>query len=175
MKLKYRILVALAPAVFVLDQLSKLTVAAKIELGSRVTVIPGFFDLAHFRNPGAAFGMLAGLSDSFRIPFFYAVSVLAVVLLAYFFFKLEDRERLLPVALSLVLGGIAGNVLDRIKFGSVIDFLSFHVRDVVIEGDILGRHFSVPLEWPAFNVADAAITVAMFLLIYSALFQKRKG
>jgi signal peptidase II len=174
MKVKYRILIAVAPAIFLFDQLSKWAVASGIELGSRVPVIPGFFDLAHFRNPGAAFGMMARLPDSFRVPFFYAVSALAVVLLIYFYLKLDAAERLLPLALSLVLGGIAGNVLDRIRFGAVIDFLSFHIGDVVVEGTLLGRHFSVPMEWPAFNVADAAITVAMFLLLYSALFQKRR-
>lgn len=174
MKVKYRILIAVAPAIFLVDQLSKLAVASGIELGSRIPVIPGFFDLSHFRNPGAAFGMLAGLPDSFRDPFFYAVSVLAVIFLVYFYLRLGATERVLPLALSLILGGIAGNVTDRLRFGSVTDFFSFHIGDVVIEGDILNWHFSVPLEWPAFNVADAAITVAMFLLFYSALFQKRK-
>ena len=174
MKVKYRILAALAPAVFVVDQLSKLAVATRIELGSRVNVIPGFFDLTHFHNQGAAFGMLSGMPDYFRIPFFYAVSALAVVLLSYFFRKLGDREHLMAVALSLVLGGIAGNVLDRIRLGAVIDFLSFRIGHVVVDKTLFGKRFLMPLEWPAFNVADSAITVAMFLLIYSALFQKRR-
>lgn len=172
MRTKYRILLIVAPAVFVLDQLTKWAVARSIPVGARVPVIPGFFDLSHYYNPGAAFGMFGGLGADFRVPFFYIISAIATLLLVVFFVRLGERERLMPVALALVLGGIAGNLVDRIRFGEVLDFLSVHIGDRVLEWDLFGRHFSVLLEWPAFNVADSAITVAMVLIVYSALFGK---
>ena len=172
MKFKYLALFIISPAVFVLDQVTKLAVVRMIPAGERVQVLPGFFDLSHYYNKGAAFGMFAGLGESFRIPFFYVISVLAVILLVVFIVKLDARERLMPVALSLVLGGIAGNTLDRIRVGAVIDFLSFHIGNVILDFDILGKHVNLPLDWPAFNIADSAITTAMVLIIYSALFTK---
>jgi len=172
MKFKYRALIAITPIVFILDQLTKLAAVHWIAAGERVAVIPGFFDLSHYYNRGAAFGMFAGTAESFRVPFFYAVSVLAVILLTTFIIKLDTRERLMPVALSLVLGGIAGNILDRIRIGAVIDFLSFHIGDIVLSFNIFGKHIDLPLDWPAFNIADSAITIAMILIIYSALFVK---
>jgi signal peptidase II len=172
MKFKYKALILIAPIVFVLDQLTKLAVVRWIPAGERIQVLPGFFDLSHYYNKGAAFGMFAGSAESFRIPFFYAVSILAAILLIIFVIKLDVRERLMPIALSLVLGGIAGNTLDRIRIGAVIDFLSFHVGEAVINFTIFGKHINLPLDWPAFNIADSAITVAMVLIIYSTLFCK---
>lgn len=155
------------------DQLAKLAVGRWFELGARIPVIAGFFDLVHFRNTGAAFGMFSDLSDSLRIPLFYAVTAVAVVFVGVFYRSLGPGERLLQITLSLIFGGIAGNILDRIRLGAVTDFLSFRIGDYVLEGVVFGRHYSVPLEWPAFNVADSAITVAMFLLLYS-VFRKHR-
>lgn len=174
MKFKYKILLTVPPAVLVLDQLTKIAVFSWVEFGSRYPVIDGFFDLVHFRNTGAAFGLLSGMPDGFRVPFFYIVAAIAAVLLALFYRSINDRDVLMSVALSLVFGGIAGNILDRIRLGSVVDFLSFHLDGRVWEFSFLGRAFSVPLEWPAFNVADSAITVAMFLLAYVAIFRSKE-
>lgn len=169
MKFKYKILLAVAPAVFVLDQITKLAVLKWIELGDRIPVIPGFFDLVHFRNTGAAFGILSDAHHSFRIPFFYIVAVVATVVLAFFYRSLPDREKLMPWAFSLVFAGIAGNIVDRIFLGSVVDFLSFHVGNAALDFTLFGAARHIPLEWPAFNVADSAITVAMALLVWSAI------
>ena len=174
MKLKYKILIILTPAVFVADQLSKLAVERWMPLGQRIPIIPGLFDLVHYRNTGAAFGIFSGMADSIRVPFFYIVAIVALVLLALFYRSLRDRDVLLSVALSLIFGGIAGNIADRIRLGSVIDFLSFHIGDSVVNTNILGKHIYFPLEWPAFNIADSAITIAMALLFYSVLLG-RKG
>lgn len=172
MRRKYKILIIIAPAVFVLDQLTKLAVAGWIDFGARIPVIPGFFDLVYFRNTGAAFGMFSGVGDAVRVPFFYVVAAVAVVLLAFYYRSLKDDQRFLQLALSLVFAGIAGNVLDRIRLGSVVDFLSFHIGDKALKFALFGRAFDIALEWPAFNVADSAITVAMFLLVWSVLFGK---
>jgi signal peptidase II len=174
MKTKYRLLLIIVPAVFVLDQLTKFATVRWIEFGQRLPAIPGFFDLVYFRNTGAAFGLLSGTDAGFRIPFFYIVAVLAIFLLVLFFRSIRENEKLMPIALSLVFGGIAGNIVDRIRLGYVVDFLSFHIGNAVLDFSAMGRHFHIDLEWPAFNIADSAITVAMVLLAYSAIFRGRK-
>jgi len=173
MKRKYKILLAVTPAVFILDQVTKWLILTRLEIGERITVIPGLFDIVHFRNTGAAFGLFSSLSDGVRAPFFYIAAAIATVVLAFMYRAISDREVMMPVAISLVFGGIAGNVLDRLRFGEVVDFLSFHIDKRVLVGQAFGRNFSLPLEWPAFNIADMAITTAMFLIVISA-FLKRK-
>ncbi|MFH1830113.1 MAG: signal peptidase II [Pseudomonadota bacterium] len=174
MKLKYKILIFTVPAVFLLDQITKWMIVNLLPLGERIAIIPGFFDIVHFRNLGAAFGMFSGVPDVLRIPFFYIIAVVATVALAFMYRALCAGERLLPFALSLVFGGIAGNVLDRVRFGAVIDFLSFHIRDKAVDSVIFGYRFNVPLEWPAFNVADAAITIAVALVVITAIKRSEK-
>ncbi len=174
MKRKYKILMAVTPAVFILDQVTKWLILTRIGLGERITIIPGLFDIVHFRNTGAAFGLFSSLSDDVRAPFFYIAAAIATLVLAFMYRAISDREVMMPVALSLVFGGIAGNVLDRLRFGEVVDFLSFHVDNRVLVGQAFGRHFSLPLEWPAFNVADMAITTAMFLIVISAFLRRKQ-
>lgn len=160
MSFKYKSLLIIAPLIFLFDQLTKHLVSMEIALGQGIPVIPGFFDIVHYTNAGAAFGFLAGAHDSWRTPFFYIISVVALAGIVFYIKKLPDNERLAPFALSLVVGAIFGNGLDRLRFGAVTDFLSVHVGDKVL----WGAH----LEWPAFNVADSAITIAMVLLVISA-------
>lgn len=161
MSYKYKILLGLTPTLFLFDFITKWLILHSIPIGKLITVIPGFFDLVHVRNTGAAFGLLANMGEPFRVPFFYGVSGLALIILFYCFKTLSPKDRLHPWPLSLVLGGVLGNLLDRIRFGSVIDFVSLHVGDKMISG--------VELRWPAFNVADSAITIAMILLIANVL------
>lgn len=175
MKTKYKILLIITPAVFILDQLTKWLVVSSLALGDRVPVIPGLFDIVYYLNEGAAFGLFSGLPDSFRLPFFYVVAVLAVFLLTYLYKTLEEGERLMSVAVALVFGGIAGNIVDRIRLEAVIDFLSFHIGDLVLEGTAFGIRYRLPMEWPAFNIADSAITVAVLLIIISAVRSRRQG
>lgn len=165
MKYKFTVVVILSPLIFIIDQITKWLVVVRIPLGDKIAVIPGFFDIVHTRNTGAAFGMFAGAAANFRIPFFYIVACVAAVVIAIMLWRMRDDERLLPLCFALVLGGILGNVLDRIRLGSVIDFISVHLRD--------GELWGYPLYWPAFNVADSAITVAMVLLVIAA-FRKPK-
>ena len=175
MKKKYWILLATAPAVLAIDQLTKWLVANTMELGHRVPVIPGFFDIVYFHNPGAAFGMFSGLPDSVRTPFFYVVALIAVGLLALLYRTLEDDENMVAFAIALVFGGIAGNIVDRLRFDSVVDFLSIHLGSAVVQGEIMGVAYRLPLEWPAFNVADSAISVAMVILVVTAIWRKRRS
>lgn len=160
MQFKYKCLLLISPLVLVLDQLTKFLVVKKIPFGSGFSVVAGFLDMVHFNNTGAAFGMLSGADPSLRVPFFYAISALALIAIAAYIYKMPSDERIMPFALSLVVGGIFGNGIDRIRHGAVTDFISVHIGDKVLLG--------MRLEWPAFNVADISITVAMFLLVISA-------
>lgn len=173
MKKKYKILLIVAPCVFVLDQITKIIISSTLTLGEHIPVIPGFFDIVNFRNSGAAFGMFSWLADEVRIPFFYLVAIVAVIFMAILFRAVEEGEGMMAMALSLVLGGIAGNILDRLRIGSVVDFLSFHLGNMVADFNLFGRHFHFPLEWPAFNIADSSITVAMFLIFIIAIRQPK--
>jgi signal peptidase II len=169
MSFKYKILLIVAPMVFLLDQITKALVRMNVAQGGAVTIIPGYFDIVHIMNKGAAFGMFSESGAGFRKPFFYIVAVVAVIVIFAVIVKLSNRDRLSPVIFSLILGGIAGNVTDRLRFGSVTDFLSVHIRDEAAGFTLFGRHFSFDLTWPAFNVADSAITVAMVLLVWSMI------
>jgi signal peptidase II len=143
----------LAGVVIALDQLSKAWVLAAFRLGERLE-ITGFFNLVLVFNSGAAFSFLAdagGWQKWFFVVLALAVSAWLVVML-----RQHVGERLLALALALVLGGALGNVIDRVRFGAVVDFLDVHAA---------GWH------WPAFNVADSAITVGVALLLWQQLRQ----
>jgi len=144
-------LYAIALAVVAADQVSKLVVASTMRLGQSISVVPGLFDLSYVLNPGAAFGILASRSPAFRSPFFVVVSLLAIALIVYYYHRhLDEPTRLPAAALGLILGGAVGNLIDRLRVGMVIDFLDFHLS---------GYH------WPAFNVADAAISIGVALML----------
>lgn len=156
----------IAPAIILLDQSTKWLVRAEIPYGSGIPVIPGFFDIVYYTNTGAAFGMLSDAHAIWREPFFYTIALIALVAIAVMWRRCAAHERLMPVILSLLVGGVVGNLIDRIAFGRVTDFLSVHWRDVVWRFSLFGREWAIPLDWPAFNVADSAITVSMVLLFF---------
>ncbi len=150
---KYSFVAAVAAAIVVVDQLTKWYIDRTMALYQSIAVIDSFFHITYLRNTGGAFGLLAGRSAAMRIPFFIAVSVLAIAVLFYFLRGVDVRQRLLLFALSGILGGAIGNFIDRILAGEVIDFLDFQWH---------GHH------WPAFNVADSFITIGtVILLAYS--------
>lgn len=146
----------LVPAliVVVLDQLTKAIVLARMELHQSIPVVDGFFALTYVRNTGAAFGILAGRMAEIRVPFLLAVSVLALGVLLWFVRTVPADRRAVIAACGGVLGGAIGNIIDRAAYGEVIDFLDVYV----------GTY-----HWPAFNVADAAITVGVVVLCLDAL------
>jgi len=133
------------------DQVTKEIVADRIPLHSSVPVIQGLFDLTHVRNSGAAFGLFASIDSPLRTVLLNTVAfVVFLAVLVYAWRTSVDSTRL-QLGLSLILGGAVGNLVDRIRAGSVTDFLDFYV----------GSH-----RWPAFNVADSAITVGVVLLAW---------
>lgn len=155
MKYPLKVLALLTPLLVVLDQWTKFLVVKHLALGESVTVIPGYFDWVHVRNTGAAFGLLARSPEGFRVPFFYGISFVAVAALIYGYWKIKNSERFLSYPLALITAGVLGNLIDRFHYGNVVDFVSWHIQDRFV--------------WPAFNVADSAITISMFLLFISVL------
>jgi len=137
-----------------LDQISKIYVSSVMYLHASHPVIDGFFNITYVRNPGAAFGFLANAAPMFRSLFLIIVSAAAIAMILWFLAKNKSAGMLLTFALSLILGGAVGNLLDRIRFGSVVDFLDFYIAS---------------WHWPAFNVADSAISVGAVLLIAEML------
>jgi signal peptidase II len=144
----------IALAVILLDRATKLLIIQTLRLGQGIPVIPGFFDIVFVLNPGAAFGFLATLSEQVRNPLFILISVVAVILIIFYHTRYLRSHRLVSVALGLVLGGAVGNLIDRLRYGMVVDFLDVHV----------GQY-----HWPAFNVADSAISIGVSLMILDML------
>ncbi|MFP5240147.1 MAG: signal peptidase II [Acidobacteriota bacterium] len=158
MKPHYLLAASLAAAVTLLDQATKYLVQKHIILFTGREVIPGFFNLVHTLNKGAAFGFLGDTGGNWQTYFFLAATALAVVIIANLLTKAHPKDTLLVTALGLILGGALGNMVDRIRAGEVIDFLDFYIGSY---------------HWPAFNVADIAITLGSLFLIFSLYERKR--
>lgn len=159
--------------VFVLDQATKLAIVKELPLGGKITIIPHFFDIVHVTNPGAAFGFLADLPASYRFWILTAVSVIAIGLITYYYMCLSGDRVRVQIPLAMILGGAAGNLFDRFFRGEVVDFLSFHWYDEWFWWNIWGFHGRVKLEWPSFNVADSAISIAVIWLLILMIREKK--
>jgi signal peptidase II len=148
-----------AALVVILDQMSKAWILANLRLHDGFAVIDGFFNIVHVRNPGAAFGFLAGAAPVFRHAFFLAVTIAAILCILYYLRTTREQGVLPRLALLLILAGAVGNLIDRLRFGEVVDFLDLYIGS---------------WHWPAFNVADAAISTGAVLLAFSLLRQNRE-
>ncbi|WP_303852277.1 signal peptidase II [Seleniivibrio woodruffii] len=150
-------MIALALAVVVLDQWTKAYIVKNFILHESRPVIDGFFDITYILNPGAAFGFLGRLPETYRKMFFIAVTILAISCVAYLLIK-EKGMKLRLFSYTLVLAGAVGNFIDRLFVGKVVDFLLFYYKT---------------WQWPAFNVADIAISTGIGLLLLDYIFIKR--
>ena len=148
----------LALLVMVLDQLTKALIVREFAPGQRWVVVPGWFDLTLAYNKGAAFSFLAS-ADGWQRWLFIGLGLVAGVFIIGMLLR-HGGQRLFALALTLILGGAIGNVIDRIFRGQVVDFLLAYHRDWY---------------FPAFNVADSAITVGAALLILDELLRVRRG
>ena len=146
--------ILLAPAIIVLDQLTKAIVRTTVPLHSSVTVIPGFMDLTHVRNTGAAFGILNAADFPFKTVVIVLIAAAALGAVGWYAASLARRQIVARAGLALIIGGAAGNLLDRVVAGSVVDFVDVYWRT---------HHF-----W-AFNVADSAITIGVAIMILDML------
>ncbi|MDJ0883047.1 MAG: signal peptidase II [Desulfobacterales bacterium] len=147
---KYFWLAIIAGGIVIADQVTKHIILQEVGLHASIPVIPGFFHITHIQNPGGAFGFLANQSAVVRGILFLFVSTLAVGLVLWFYHKTPPTHRWLAAGFALIVGGAIGNLIDRVRFGKVVDFLDFFIR---------GWH------WPAFNVADSAITIGITIFI----------
>jgi signal peptidase II len=138
------------------DQLTKQWIIANVHYGERIEIIPGFFNLTHVRNPGGAFSFFASGPVEVRMAFFIGSTLLALVLLLVFLRQHPPETRLAPLALGMIMGGALGNLIDRLRYGEVIDFLDVH---------LWGGY-----TWPTFNVADSAIVVGVVILMVEIFF-----
>ena len=156
MRRAVHLLIFPALAVVVLDQATKYLVHRAIPLYGSRCLIDGFFNLVHIRNRGLVFGILNRPGIDYSRYFLIGATFIAVGLLIYWFIRLKNQGTGMILALSLILGGAVGNLLDRLRLGEVVDFLDFYV----------GAY-----HWPAFNVADSAITAGTFWLALQLLFR----
>ena len=154
---KYVFVAVIAILIVILDQITKLWVAADMRLHQSIPIFDGWFNLTYVRNTGAAFSMLADLPEAIRIPFFVVVAIVAGGAIVYFVHQTPRTQRTVLLACAFVLGGAVGNLIDRLAYGEVIDFLDVYWDD---------------WHWPAFNVADSFISVGVVLLLANALFSK---
>ena len=148
-----------AAVIIALDQITKAAITSRFMLHEAYPVIPGLFNLVYVLNPGAAFGFLADASATFRYVFFTGITVVAAGLIVYYLVKTNPRNLILASSLTLIFGGAIGNLIDRIRFGSVVDFLDFYLGAA---------------HWPAFNVADSAITVGAALMIWEMILHRKE-
>ncbi|RWX46749.1 signal peptidase II Aspartic peptidase, MEROPS family A08 [Candidatus Electrothrix aarhusensis] len=138
------------------DQLSKLWILENFALYESTVVIPGFFNLTFLRNSGAAFGMLSDMPLLWRQIFFISIAVVALVALIVMQRKMGRENIWYTLALSFIGGGAVGNVIDRVRDGSVVDFLDVYI----------GKY-----HWPAFNVADSGICVGVTIFLLLQVFE----
>ncbi len=144
----------LAGAIVVLDQLTKALIRMSVPLHSSRTIIPGLLDITHVQNSGAAFGILNAADFPYKAAVIALIATVALVSIAVFAAGLSPHQRLARFGLALILGGAAGNLVDRVTAGYVVDFV-----------DVYWRHYHF---W-AFNVADSAITVGVIGMMLDML------
>lgn len=154
---KYLWVGSIVSLVLALDLVTKYLVQVHMRLYEVITVVPGFFNLTHVRNKGAAFGVLSNLPDFWRTAFFVTITLIAVFAIAALIRK--TWEPLPVLAFSLIAAGAVGNMIDRIRYGEVVDFIQWYVKSYY---------------WPSFNVADSAISIGVALLAIDMLFGKQK-
>jgi signal peptidase II len=145
--------------ILLLDKITKTIIKETFSFHDVVVVIPGFFQIVRVHNSGGAFGILRDLPTHFTTPFFLGVGIIALLVLFHLLKTTPKEERGSLIALSAILGGAIGNLTDRIVQGYVVDFLDFFV----------GKY-----HWPAFNVADSAITCGVLYLLVVSFFKKEK-
>jgi len=145
-------LLILCPLWVLLDQLTKVLVAARMALGSSFPVLGDAVRMTYIRNPHGAFSLQVGSNAAFLV-----LSLIAILLILLFYFQLKGRSNWNRFALGLILGGAVGNFIDRLFLGEVRDFIDVNIPDIHIGSYHLDR-------WPVFNLADAGVTVGVIML-----------
>lgn len=159
MKRKYWVLLIICVWVLFVDQWTKYVIQQRLALYQKAEVIHGIFNLVHVRNTGGAFGIFGGEKGGLGSLVFVVVSLVAIGAILFLYFRLREDEDTLSLSLSLVLSGAMGNLIDRLRYGEVVDFLDF---------------FFFSFHWPAFNIADSAICLGIGLMALEFLIQDHK-
>jgi signal peptidase II len=149
-----RVYALILAGVVALDQLAKWLVVRSLDLHEYRPLVDGLLSLSHVRNRGAAFGILSDADLPYQAVLFSALSLVALLAIAVYAYRLPSEARLPRTALTLVLGGAVGNLVDRVRLGYVVDFIHVYWRQY---------------QWPDFNVADSAISIGVALLILDIL------
>lgn len=149
-----------ALAIIALDQTAKWYVELRFALYSKYTVLEGILDITNIRNKGAAFGILSGVDSARTFAFFALISLAVITAIAIVYLKLKEGSLPLRAGLIAIFGGAAGNLIDRVRLGAVVDFIDLH----------LGQY-----HWPAFNVADISISVGVGLILLNMLLKRKKA
>lgn len=132
-----------------LDQISKFWISSSMQLSQSITVIPSFFQITYLHNTGAAWSMLEG-----KMLFFYVVTIVALIVMGYFYVSCDKKDKLTLLGLVMMIAGTCGNFIDRVIYQYVRDFLDFY---------ILGYDF------PVFNIADMALCIGVFFILVSVV------
>ena len=150
-------LILVSGGVVLVDQVTKYLITLNLKLHDHIVVIENFFNINHVLNPGGAFGFFANGSPWVRKFIFLFLSSLVALFILWLYRRTAKELVFLSFGLALIFGGALGNLIDRFRFGKVVDFLDFYVGTA---------------HWPAFNVADSAISIGMAVLIYHVVFNK---
>ncbi|MBI2659343.1 signal peptidase II [Candidatus Woesearchaeota archaeon] len=132
---------SIALLIVILDQLAKFLIKQSFQLNQSIPIIKNVFHLTYITNTGSAFGLFKGLN-----LFFMLFSAMVIVVIFYYMKKIKENEKTMKLAAGLLLGGTIGNLIDRLLYGAVTDFIDFRI-------------------WPVFNIADSAVTISVVLLI----------
>lgn len=157
---RHLFLAAVVGTVFVLDQITKSIIQQRMRIHESIPIIDQFFNLTYIRNPGAAFGLFAEHGNGLRMAFFVTISVVAIIFLWTLFAKTPKEAFVGRLSIAMVMGGAMGNLVDRIRFGEVVDFLDFYIGSY---------------HWPAFNVADSCISIGVTLMIWYFIREDRRA
>jgi signal peptidase II len=145
--------------VVILDQITKSAIVTRFFIHESYPIVDGFFNLVYVMNPGAAFGFLANTSETFRYVFFIGITTLVILLIIYYLLKSKSSNILTVISLTLIFAGAVGNLIDRVRFGAVVDFLDFYIHT---------------WHWPAFNIADSSISLGAVLMIWGMIVQRKE-
>jgi len=156
-KTKTSILFLIVLPVIVLDQLSKLWIVQSVPMFSAIQIVKNFFHITYIQNTGGAFGIFSGLHTVYFQKVFVVGTLIAIGFIGVLYSKLRSYQKKPATRIALIIGGAIGNLIDRIRLGGVIDFIDLHVYSY---------------HWPAFNIADSAITIGSFVLITCILLKK---
>jgi signal peptidase II len=145
----------IALLVLILDQATKWLASARLDGHEAVEIIPGYLRLSFMRNSGVAFGLFTEIQSAWKPIILSLMAAVAIIVILVYSARMPLKRILLQIALAITMGGILGNLVDRMIHGSVVDFIEFHIHE--------------SFYWPTFNVADSAITIGIALLLIDAL------